>query len=70
MMFHLRARDAALAAAREAALRNERVVALGNLAAGAAHELGTPLATMAVRSRANSRDTRDLPKRAKTRSFS
>lgn len=44
----LRGRDAALATAREAALRNERVVALGNLAAGAAHELGTPLATMAV----------------------
>ncbi|MBV8208969.1 MAG: HAMP domain-containing histidine kinase [Burkholderiaceae bacterium] len=44
----IRERDAALAAARETALRNERVVALGNLAAGAAHELGTPLATMAV----------------------
>lgn len=44
----VRQRDAELAAAREAALRNERVVALGNLAAGAAHELGTPLATMAV----------------------
>ena len=44
----IRQRDAALAAARETALRNERVVALGNLAAGAAHELGTPLATMAV----------------------
>jgi two-component system, sensor histidine kinase RegB len=44
----IRSRDAALAAAREAALRNERVVALGNLAAGAAHELGTPLATVAV----------------------
>lgn len=44
----VRSRDAALAAAREAALRNERVVALGNLAAGAAHELGTPLATVAV----------------------
>jgi two-component system, sensor histidine kinase RegB len=44
----IRNRDAALAAARESALRNERVVALGNLAAGAAHELGTPLATMAV----------------------
>jgi two-component system sensor histidine kinase RegB len=44
----IRSRDAELAAAREAALRNERVVALGNLAAGAAHELGTPLATMAV----------------------
>ena len=44
----VRSRDAALAAARETALRSERVVALGNLAAGAAHELGTPLATMAV----------------------
>jgi two-component system sensor histidine kinase RegB len=44
----VRRRDAALAQAREAALRNERVVALGNLAAGAAHELGTPLATMLV----------------------
>lgn len=44
----VRARDAALAAAREQALRDERVVALGTLAAGAAHELGTPLATMAV----------------------
>ena len=44
----VRRRDAQLADAREAALRNERVVALGNLAAGAAHELGTPLATMAV----------------------
>lgn len=48
MMQAIRDRDARLAAAREAALRNERVVALGNLAAGAAHELGTPLATMAV----------------------
>ncbi|HEX4583633.1 MAG TPA: ATP-binding protein [Burkholderiaceae bacterium] len=44
----IRSRDAELAAARESALRNERVVALGNLAAGAAHELGTPLATMAI----------------------
>ena len=44
----VRRRDAELAAARETALRGERVVALGNLAAGAAHELGTPLATLAV----------------------
>lgn len=44
----LRRRDAQLAAAREQAMRDERVVALGTLAAGAAHELGTPLATMAV----------------------
>ena len=44
----LRERDRMLAAAREENLRNERIVALGTLAAGAAHELGTPLATMAV----------------------
>ncbi|MDK9724641.1 MAG: ATP-binding protein [Sterolibacteriaceae bacterium MAG5] len=48
MTASIRARDAALARVREQALRDERVVALGALAAGAAHELGTPLATMAV----------------------
>ena len=46
----MRSRNATgrLADAREETLRNERIVALGTLAAGAAHELGTPLATMAV----------------------
>ncbi|HHJ81226.1 MAG TPA: HAMP domain-containing histidine kinase [Candidatus Tenderia electrophaga] len=44
----LRERDRVLAAARESALRDEQLVALGTLAAGAAHELGTPLSTMAV----------------------
>jgi two-component system sensor histidine kinase RegB len=44
----LRERDRQLAHAREEALRNERIVALGTLGAGAAHELGTPLATMSV----------------------
>lgn len=44
----LRSRDAELGAAREAALRNEQILALGTLAAGAAHKLGTPLSTMAV----------------------
>jgi len=44
----VRARDAELAHQKENALRNERIVALGTLAAGAAHELGTPLSTMAV----------------------
>ena len=33
---------------REEILRNERIVALGTQAAGAAHEMGTPLSTMAV----------------------
>jgi len=44
----LRARDHMLAELREQALRQERIVAIGTLAAGAAHELGTPLSTMAV----------------------
>jgi two-component system sensor histidine kinase RegB len=44
----LRERDRQLAHAREEALRNERIIALGTLGAGAAHELGTPLATMSV----------------------
>lgn len=48
MTASIRERDRRLAAAREQALRDERVVALGAMAAGAAHELGTPLATMAV----------------------
>ena len=44
----LRERDRVLAAAREQTLRDENLVALGTLAAGAAHELGTPLNTMAI----------------------
>jgi two-component system sensor histidine kinase RegB len=44
----LRERERVLAELREQALRQEQVVALGTLAAGAAHELGTPLSTMAV----------------------
>lgn len=44
----IRHRDAQLAAAREQGLRDERILALAAQAAGAAHELGTPLATMAV----------------------
>jgi two-component system sensor histidine kinase RegB len=44
----LRKLDRKLATTREQTLRNERVVALGTLAAGAAHEMGTPLGTMAI----------------------
>lgn len=48
MAHSLRQRDHKLAEAREQALRNERLVALGTLVTGAAHELGTPLGTMAI----------------------
>ena len=44
----VRERDHYLARLRESALRDERVLAVATLAAGAAHELSTPLATMAV----------------------
>ena len=44
----VRQRDEMLIQVREEILRNERIVALGTQAAGAAHELGTPLSTMAV----------------------
>ncbi|MGB3879576.1 MAG: ATP-binding protein [Diaphorobacter nitroreducens] len=45
---NLRQRDARLAAIRQRAAEEEHVVRMGLLASGAAHELGTPLATMAV----------------------
>ncbi len=48
MSTSIRERDRDLAEAREQALHNEQIIALGTLAAGAAHELGTPLSTMAV----------------------
>lgn len=44
----LKERERELAAIREAVLRDEQILSLGTLAAGAAHQLGTPLATMAV----------------------
>lgn len=44
----LRVRDHSLAQTREAALRNEQVLAVASQAAGTAHELGTPLSTIAV----------------------
>lgn len=47
----IRARDAVIATGREAAMRNEQILAIGTLAAGAAHELSTPLSTIAVLTR-------------------
>ena len=60
----LRERDRLLAEVREEALRDEQLVAMGTLATGAAHELGTPLATMAVITRELERqETGDAVKR-------
>ena len=44
----LRDQERSLAEARENSLRDERVVALGTLAASAAHDMGTPLGTIAI----------------------
>ncbi|MEO1854964.1 MULTISPECIES: ATP-binding protein [Chromohalobacter] len=48
MAHALRRRDLTLSRTRETALRNEQVLAVATQAAGTAHELGTPLSTMAV----------------------
>jgi len=48
MSLSIRQRDMRLAEMRETAERDSHILALGAMAAGAAHELGTPLATMAV----------------------
>ena len=45
---NLRARDAHLADLRQRAAEEEHIVRMGLLASGAAHELGTPLATLSV----------------------
>lgn len=47
----LRQQDRELAKQHEGLLQREQVLSLGALAAGAAHELGTPLSTMAVLAR-------------------
>jgi two-component system, sensor histidine kinase RegB len=48
MAHAVRERDETLARVREETLRNERIVELGMQAAGAAHEMGSPLSTMLV----------------------
>lgn len=45
---NLRRRDARLAALRQRAAEEEHILRMGLLASGAAHELGTPLATLSV----------------------
>ncbi|WP_426107649.1 ATP-binding protein [Massilia sp. TSP1-1-2] len=45
---NLRAGDAQLATLRQRAVEEEHIVRMGLLASGAAHELGTPLSTLAV----------------------
>ena len=44
----VRQRDLSLSRAREKALNDEKIVALGTLASGVAHEISTPLSTMTV----------------------
>ena len=44
----IRSRELTLARSRENEMRNEQLVAIGTLAAGTAHALGTPLSTMSV----------------------
>lgn len=44
----LREQSRAITRSREAGLRNEQIISIASIAAGAAHEMRTPLATMAV----------------------
>ena len=57
----LKLHDKALARAREEALRTEQIIAMGTLAAGTAHELGTPLSTMAILTRELEKTNMDNP---------
>lgn len=54
-------RDAEIATVRELAARNERLASLTTLAAGAAHALGSPLATIAVAAKELERAVGRLP---------
>lgn len=57
----LRQRDAALSDTRERSLRDEQIMAVATQAAGTAHELGTPLSTMAVMLKELSNDYQNDP---------
>lgn len=57
----LREYDQLMASIREKSLESERVLSLGTLAASAAHELGTPLSTMAVVSKELANDLAGQP---------
>lgn len=57
----LRAREADLASARALAAQSEKLASLTTLAAGAAHELGSPLATIAVAAKELERLVVDAP---------
>jgi two-component system, sensor histidine kinase RegB len=60
----LAARDAELVRARMKAARQEKLASLATLAAGAAHELSTPLSTIAVVARELERQLGDRPEAA------
>lgn len=57
----LRDYDQLIASIREKSLESERALSLGTLAASAAHELGTPLSTMAVISKELAQDLSNQP---------
>jgi len=57
----LRDYDQMMASIREKSLESERALSLGTLATSAAHELGTPLATMAVISKELAQDLSNQP---------
>jgi two-component system sensor histidine kinase RegB len=60
----LRAREAELLRTQQLAARNEKLASLSTLAAGAAHELGTPLGTIAIAAKELERSIQSAPEEA------